>query len=165
MTNYQGYKRIIRGEKFPPSHWDHKFMALADHIAQWSKIKTTKVGVVIVNWDNHIISVGFNGFPMRIKDTDERLNDREMARDLAMHAESNAIANRGSNTVYGCILYCTHFPCIECAKIIIQAGIQTVVVKSKPTCSNFIEKWKPEMSLNLFREAGINVHYMEDENA
>ena len=60
--------------------WKIRYLKLAKHIASWSKDPSTQCGAVIVNPDNEIISVGFNGFPRGIEDTPLRLNDREIGR-------------------------------------------------------------------------------------
>ena len=76
--------------------WDHRFIELADHIAQWSKDPSTKVGCVIVGEDREIRSTGFNGFPRGIDDDEERLNNRDLKYPLICHAEENAIMHAAS---------------------------------------------------------------------
>ena len=69
--------------------WDDRFLKLATVIGNWSKDPSTKVGAVIVNDDNKIISTGYNGFPRGIRD-DDRLDNRAQKYDLIVHAEANS---------------------------------------------------------------------------
>ena len=71
--------------------WDLRFLKLAEHISNWSKDPSTKVGCIIVGEDREIRSTGFNGFPRGIEDSEERLNDRTQKYPLICHAEENAI--------------------------------------------------------------------------
>ena len=136
--------------------WADKFMTQARLNASWSKIRTTKVGAVIVDQQNRVVSQGFNGFPRGIEDTEERLIDREEAKLLACHAEANAIDNRGSNSIEGCTIYCTHHPCIDCAKRLIQNGISKIVYET-PVTQEFRERWNVAKVEEILAEAGIEV--------
>jgi dCMP deaminase len=106
--------------------WDERFLQLAQHIAQWSKDPSTKVGAVIVRPNRTIASVGYNGFPRGVND-DERLNDRPYKYAMTVHAEANAILS-ANERLDGCTLYVTPLsPCSSCASILIQSGIKRVV--------------------------------------
>ena len=114
--------------------WDQYFMGLAMLSAERSKDPSTQVGACIVNEDNKIISVGYNGAPTGYDDDknmswerDGNFLDTKYA--YVCHSELNAILNSGVS-VKGCKLYVTLFPCNECAKIIIQSGIKEVVYLS-----------------------------------
>ena len=119
--------------------WDEYFMALAQLSALRSKDPSTQVGACIVDADNRIIGIGHNGFPARCSD-DALPWAREAASGSALdtkypyvcHAEMNAVLNRNaaSSRAPGTRLYATLFPCNECAKLIIQAGISEVVFLS-----------------------------------
>ena len=114
----------------PPveSHWDHRFLALADHIAAWSKDPSRGVGAVIVADDKRICATGYNGLPAGIADHPERL-ERPVKYDLICHAEINAIvqcARHGVSSV-GTTIYTPFFPCNTCTLAILQAGIRRVV--------------------------------------
>ena len=103
--------------------WDERFLQLAQHIAQWSKDPSTKVGAVIVRPNRTIASVGYNGFPRGVND-DERLNDRPYKYAMTVHAEANAILS-ANERLDGCTLYVTPLsPCSSCASILIQSGIK-----------------------------------------
>jgi dCMP deaminase len=86
--------------------WDNRFMELAEHISYWSKDPRTKVGSVIVDDRNRVVSMGYNGFPRGVHDTDERYEHRPLKHLLVSHAERNALDN-SPLTVEGCTLYCT----------------------------------------------------------
>jgi dCMP deaminase len=106
--------------------WDERFLQLAQHIAQWSKDPSTKVGAVIVRPNRTIASIGYNGFPRGVND-DERLNDRPYKYAMTVHAEANAILS-ANERLDGCTLYVTPLsPCSSCASILIQSGIKRVV--------------------------------------
>lgn len=139
------------------SKWDYRFLDLAEFISSWSKDPSTKVGAVITDKYNRIISVGYNGFPQNIID-DQRLNNRETKYKIIVHGEMNAIlfANR---SLTDCTLYTYPFmPCPRCASIIIQAGINRVV-----SYNNMPERWKSEFdtSMNLFKESNVELKLYE----
>ena len=111
--------------------WDEYFMGIAALSAMRSKDPSTQVGACIVNSDNRILSMGYNGMPRCCSD-DVFPWDREGAPLdskylFVCHAELNAILNCAMGSVRGCTVYTTLFPCNECAKAIIQAGITEVV--------------------------------------
>eukprot|EP01031_Cornospumella_fuschlensis_P025860 gene25860-31228_t len=123
--------------------WDDYFMAVSFLSAMRSKDPSTQVGACIVNEEKRIVGIGYNGFPKGCSD-DELPWDREGDNELetkypyVCHAEVNAILNKNSADVKGCTMYVALFPCNECAKVIIQSGIQEVVYMSdkyaaKPT--------------------------------
>lgn len=110
--------------------WDMYFMGIAELTAQRSKDPNTQVGACIVDADKKIVSTGYNGFPIGCSDDEfswekERgtTNDKGL---FVCHAELNAILN-SPRSVKGCTLYVTLFPCNECTKAIIQAGIRKIV--------------------------------------
>ena len=101
--------------------WDEYFMGVAKLSAMRSKDPNTQVGACIVSQDNKILSMGYNGFPKGCSD-DEYF--------YVTHSELNAILNYRGGSLEGSKLYVTLFPCNECAKAIIQAGIRTIVYES-----------------------------------
>lgn len=130
--------------------WDQRFLALAEHIAGWSKDRSTKVGAVIVDPDRRVVSIGFNGFPRGIAD-DARLEHRETKYEMIVHAEVNALMFAG-RPVRGCTLYTWPLPpCSRCAALLIQAGIGRVVSPPAP------ERWAQSCGLasSLFCEADV----------
>ena len=136
--------------------WDRRFIDLALHISNWSKDPSTKVGCVVVGEDREIRSTGFNGFPRGIKDSIERLEDREMKYPLICHAEENAImhAARIGISLKDCVAYVTWPPCTRCARSLIQAGVVEVVF---PKDIEIPERWVEDFdrSLSMMKEAGV----------
>lgn len=115
--------------------WDEYFMGVAMLASYRSKDPGTQVGACIVNEDNKIMSVGYNGFPRGCSDDEfpwEREADRETDTKYpyVCHAELNAILNAGGNSLKDCRVYVALFPCNECAKAIIQSGIKEVIYNS-----------------------------------
>jgi dCMP deaminase len=111
------------------TNWDKRFMDLAEHIAQWSKDPSTKVGAVLVNpYTKVVIGMGYNGFPRGVVDHEWRYTNRAVKYEYVVHAELNAILN-ATEKLDEAILYVTLSPCNECAKAIIQSGITRVVYK------------------------------------
>lgn len=114
--------------------WDEYFMGVAKFSAFRSKDPNTQVGACIVSEDNKILSMGYNGFPRGCADDafpwarDNSENDPYNSKYLYVtHSELNAILNYRGGSLEGSKLYVTLFPCNECAKAIIQAGIKTIV--------------------------------------
>ncbi len=111
--------------------WDEYFMGVAMLSAQRSKDNNTQVGACIVNDENKIVAVGYNGMPIGCNDDImpwERSGDfLETKYAYVCHAELNAILNRNDGSLKGCRLYVTLYPCNECAKAIIQSGIREVI--------------------------------------
>ena len=114
--------------------WDEYFMGVALLASLRSKDPNTQVGACIVDKDNRILSTGYNGFPRGCSD-DEFPWDREGEPNdtkypFVVHAELNAILNAGGRPLAGSRIYVALFPCNECAKAIIQAGIKEVIYLS-----------------------------------
>ena len=148
--------------------WDHRFMEMAQLVSTWASCyqEERKVGAVIVK-DKRVMTTGYNGAPAGVSTCVERgecLRKKlgipsgtrhEMC--YAVHAEQTAIsqaAKRGVN-IGGSRLYCTHQPCILCAKMIVNAGIVRVVYHSG---------YPDEFALDIFKEAGVLVErYSESE--
>ena len=112
--------------------WDEYFMGVALLAAKRSKDPNTQVGACIVDSNNVILTTGYNGFPQGCSD-DEFPWDREgeiTKYPFVVHAELNAILNASGKSLRGSRLYVALFPCNECAKAIIQAGVSEVVYLS-----------------------------------
>jgi len=132
-------------------------MSLAELTSTLSYAKRLKVGAVIVKGDSQIIATGYNGMPSgwdnncEIKLEDETLKTRSEV----LHAESNALMKvaKSTESSEGATLFCTHAPCIECAKLIYQAGISTVYYK---------EQYRDDSGLRFLTQGGINVHRFSD---
>lgn len=140
--------------------WHKRFLDLCEHVATWSKDPSTKLGSVIVDDKKRVISMGYNGFPRGVLDLNDRYSDRPTKYLFVAHAERNALDN-APMMVEGCTLYVTLLPCNECAKSIIQRGIKRVITY-RPNRED-VFNWN--VTLAMFREAGVEVVYVENENA
>jgi len=153
------------------------FMKFAELTATLSYAKRLQVGAIIVK-GNQILSTGYNGMPTGWENNCE---DRVYANEWTvgneiwyyesedgkpynlktkpetLHAETNAIAKVAQSTESssGATLFCTHAPCIDCAKLIYQAGISTVYYK---------ETYRSDDGLNFLRKSGVNVHQYSDRS-
>lgn len=145
--------------KTPVNKWDERFLNLATHVSEWSKDPSTKVGSVIVAEDKRIMSLGYNGFPRGVDDTEERLNDRPTKYAFVAHAERNALDNIDAS-IRGCTMYVTLQPCPECAKSIIQRGIKRVVYKYNPQRENLANFM--QYTIAMFKEAGVEFVPVEE---
>ncbi|MCR4663945.1 MAG: dCMP deaminase family protein [Paludibacteraceae bacterium] len=132
---------------------DHLYMKMARTWAENSYCKRRQVGALLVN-DNMIISDGYNGTPSGFENNCE--DDNNVSLPYVLHAEANAITKvaRSNNSSNGATLYVTASPCMECAKLIIQSGIQRVV---------YGENYRIMDGVELLRRAGIQVDYMPQQ--
>ena len=112
-------------------NWDEYFMGIALLSAKRSKDPSTQVGACIVDPNNKVVSIGYNGMPRGVDDDaipwghGEGLDSKYL---YVCHAEFNAILNtRDGSALNGCRIYVTLFPCNECAKAIIQTGIKEII--------------------------------------
>ena len=112
-------------------NWDEYFMGMAILSGFRSKDPSTKVGACIVDNDNKVVSIGYNGMPKGLDESQLSWNkgeDLDSKYLYVCHAEFNAILNtRFGSALKDCKLYVTLFPCNECAKAIIQTGIKEVI--------------------------------------
>jgi dCMP deaminase len=139
--------------------WDQRFLTLAAQIGRWSKDRSAKAGCVIVGEDRLIRSTGFNGFPRNIDDDEPRRHERPAKYSWTEHAERNAVYNAarlGISTV-GCICYVNWFPCVDCARAIVQAGMVRLV-GLEPDQQD--PRWGEEFQFAsmLLRESGVDVN-------
>ena len=132
MGEYKVYKK----QRTNPINWDQYFMGMAKLTAMRSKDPNTQVGACIVSQDNRVLSVGYNGTPNNYPDImfpwDREGDELETKYMYVVHAERNAILNFRGNTrdLEGAKIYVDLFPCNECAKEIVQAGIKEVIYLS-----------------------------------
>ena len=137
--------------------WEDYFMNIAYLSAMRSKDPSTQVGACIVNPDKRIVAIGYNGFPRGISDDDfpwaRKADDPlDTKYPYVCHAEMNAIMNKNSESLKGCWIYVTLFPCNECAKLIIQSGISKVVFAS----DKYSETLGSKASKRMFDACGIS---------
>lgn len=141
--------------------WTHRFFKLARLVATWSNDPKCKVGCVLISPDRRQFSVGYNGVPAGMPNTEESLSALSNKNEFMIHAELNALLN-ASQSVRGWTAYVTKPPCHECAKALIQAGIAHVVFSS----GNPQSKWQrsTEFALSLLHSHKVEVTIMEKDN-
>lgn len=141
--------------------WDEYFMGVAKLSGMRSKDPNTQVGACIVSNNNKILSMGYNGFPMGCSD-----DEFPWARDGApldtkylytTHSELNAILNYRGGSLEGAKLYVSLFPCNECAKAIIQAGMKEVIYD----CDKYADTPAVIASKRMMEEAGVKYRQYE----
>lgn len=136
--------------------WDEYFMGLAHLSALRSKDPNTQVGACIVDSENKVVSIGYNGLPRGCSDTEFPWGREGGFRDskyaYVVHAELNAILN-SPRPVKDCVLYVSLFPCNECAKAIIQSGIRKVVYES----DKYADTDSTIVSKRMLRTAGVEL--------
>ena len=114
-------------------------MGLAHYASLRSHDSETKVGCVIVNHDNHVLSIGYNGFPAGCRD-DELPSTRPLKYPFMVHAEENAISNLTVNAGKGLRAYITHTPCYRCAKLLWQNSVRHWHIEKGEKAKSFSEK-------------------------
>lgn len=149
--------------------WDARFMELAEVISTWASCyqQDRKIGAVIVK-NKRIVTTGYNGAPAGIKTCVERgeclrkklgiASGTKHEICYAIHAEQNAIiqAAKLGSSIEGATLYCTHQPCVICAKMIVNSGITRVVYK---------HGYPDEFAVQMLKEGGVQLErYIEEEN-
>ena len=149
--------------------WDARFMELADTISGWASCykPDRKIGAVIVR-NKRIVTTGYNGAPAGIKICVERgeclrqklgiASGTRAELCYAVHAEQNAIiqAARLGSSIDGATLYCTHQPCVLCAKMIVNAGIRRVVYR---------EGYPDDFAREMLSEGGVALERFQPEDA
>lgn len=135
--------------------WTDYFLAMAHLVASKSKDPSTKVGCVVITEDKVVAATGYNGLPRGVEDKAERM-ERPAKYLWTSHAEENAVAQaaRVGMKLKGGTAYVTHMPCSRCARTLIQAGIETVVV-DRGTTSMPQEEF--DVAMQMFKEAGVDV--------
>jgi len=147
--------------------WDKRFMDMVKLIAEWSSCyqHNRKIGAIIVK-NKRILATGYNGAPSGYPSCVERGECIRRIRDIpsgtkqeycyAIHAEQNAIvqAARLGVSIDGATLYCTHQPCVICAKLIVNSGITRVVYK---------EPYPDSLAIDILKNSGVRLEqYVED---
>lgn len=135
--------------------WDEYFMGVSLLSGMRSKDPNTQVGACIVGKDHRILSMGYNGFPNGCRDEDfpwaREGETLETKYPFVTHSELNAILNYRGGNLEGTTLYVSLFPCNECAKAIIQAGIRRVVYE----CDKYAGAPSNIASKRMFDAAGV----------
>ena len=145
--------------------WNEYFMGIACMVRQRSTCMRRRVGAIIVK-DKRILATGYNGAPKGMKHCSEVgcLRQRESVPSgerhelcRGIHAEQNAIVQSAAFgvSIAGSTLYCTHFPCVLCAKMLINAGICELIV---------LESYPDDLSSQMLGEAGIGISVMDSRD-
>jgi dCMP deaminase len=146
--------------------WNKRFIDLADHIASWSNDPHRKVGAVIINDNNVVLSVGYNGFPRKCKDNIKERYEKPLKFNWMIHSEQNAILNAAYNGIKtkDTIMYINWFPCAICAGQIINAGIKKIVCSEAPDFNHkkYGEEFK--ISIEKLQEANVEIVILEKNN-
>ena len=135
--------------------FDERYLEMAAVWAKNSYCRRRQVGALLVK-DRMIISDGYNGTPSGFENVCE--DENGVTKPYVLHAEANAISKvaKSGNSAEGATLYITASPCLECAKLIIQAGIRRVV---------YSDEYRLTDGVDLLRRAGVEVEKFDKENA
>ena len=136
--------------------WDEYFMGVALLAARRSKDPSTQVGCCIVDQRNIILSTGYNGFPYGCSDDEYpwAREGEETKYPFVVHSELNAILNSNGKSLENAKLYVSLFPCNECAKAIIQAGIRTIIYES----DKYAQSAATRASKRMLNAAGVRYY-------
>lgn len=154
-------------QEAPPSHpakptWPETFFGMMDEISRRSDDARTKLGAIITDQKNRIVSVGYNGLPRGVLYRPERVSGPGKY-PWMVHAELNAILNSMGKSLEGCTLYIPIMPCSTCAGAICQVGIKRVILHRQK--SEDYEKapghhmQSRDVVLTMFQEAGVSLEY------
>ena len=139
--------------------WDQYWLSILNETARKSKDPTSKVSALIVNQDNELQSSGYNGFPPGVTDLKSRWDHRDTKLMFVQHAEANAII-RARKDLRGCKIYVGFWPCRDCAKHIVTAGITEVIVNEYYKGKK--DYYKNDTTEAIFKEGGVVVRYFEN---
>jgi dCMP deaminase len=139
-----------------------------DFANRHSKDRSTKVGAIILGIQNEPLTWGYNGFPRKANDANEARHERPLKYVWTEHAERNAIYNaaRTGAKLLGSSMYVTMAPCTDCARAIIQAGVERLYLKAKcfdgtnPRQAAWLESWPVVKS--MFQECGVEVWVLDE---
>ena len=148
--------------------WAIHHAGTAAHTATKSKDRSTKVGAVIIGPDEEVRSTGFNGFPRGVNDDIDSRHERPEKYMWTEHAERNAIYNAArvgipTNGATMVLNFCP-WPCTDCARGVIQAGISRVIGYKNCPFPGKGEQWEHNLSVakTMLEEAGVEIIYIED---
>ena len=148
-------RKAMGGKRSDYISWDEYFMGVAQLSGMRSKDPNTQVGACIVSNDNKILSMGYNGFPSGCSDEEfpwaREGDELDTKYPFVTHGELNAILNYRGGSLEGTKIYVSLFPCNECAKAIIQAGIKKVVYDS----DKYVGTPANRASKRMFDAAGV----------
>jgi dCMP deaminase len=150
---------------FEPNEQETALLELAQRVAEHSPDRSRKVGVVLMDKDYKIITAGCNTLPLNIPHEDQYLT-RPAKYDWTEHAERNAIyeAAREGHATKGCTIILPWFPCVECARAIVQAGVSRIVA-SYPDVDDPTWGAGFKIGLALFEKAGVQFDILQNIEA
>lgn len=138
--------------------WDEYFMDIVKIVGSKSKDPSIKIGCIVVGPDKEIRATGFNGFPRGVNDIDNKRYERPDKYFYTEHAERNCIyhAARIGSSLKGCTMYVSAFPCHDCARAIIQAGIKEIVYTPWEEDTRRKNQWEESFKKanEMFEETG-----------
>lgn len=137
--------------------WDQRFLAMAEHIATWSK-DTTKVGAVAVDSSKRILETGYNGLPRGVQDLPERM-ERPAKYLWTSHAEENLVSHAARSVLEGSTVYVTHLCCSKCARMLVNSGVARVVCGDGTTSMPQEEFY---IAIKMFAEAGVELEFTNE---
>jgi dCMP deaminase len=144
-----------------------KYYRLAQSIADiFSKDPSTKVGCVCIYPDTlQVVSIGYNGMPRGVDESDPARWERPIKYKYVEHAERNAIYNCALNgcSLKGSICVVSMFPCVDCCRGLIQCGVKCVVSLTPNYSKELMDRWKPDwdISRQMFQEKGVELVFLE----
>lgn len=142
--------------------WNSYFMTMAYLVASKSKDRRTHIGAVVVGSKNEVRSIGYNGFVRGLNDDVPERYTLPEKYFWVEHAERNAIYNATliGVSLEGCKMYTNGVPCMDCARAIVQSGIERVIVDEEWSKNNS-KKWEEhaKRSLKMFEEIGVKIIY------
>jgi len=141
--------------------WDSRYLSIARHVAVWSKDPNAKVGAVVADRRRRVIALGFNGLPVNVEDSAERLDDKDQKNAMVVHAEENAILIAGRGAEGGTAYVYGKPVCPRCAGVLIQAGISRVVAErpQEGTLSHWDKVGR--LAVKMLCEAQVRVDFID----
>jgi dCMP deaminase len=127
-------------------------------VASWSKDPSSKFGAVIVDKQNRVVALGFNGFASGFEDTEERWNDRQFKYRHVIHAEEQAILHAKVD-LSDCRVYIQAPPCSSCMSKIAQSGIKQVICRSPS--EDYLSRWSVDEPMQVAKECGVTVTMLD----
>lgn len=153
--------------------WRNRMVNLAEHVSLWSRDKDAQVGAVLVSKKGGDITLGYNGFPMGVKD-DARMDEKQTKLNIIVHAEVNAIIAAGSRAIDSDLYVFGKPICARCAGPIIQSGIKRVFALQPKIKGSYSKPTKPHavdwhemgrLAVEMLTEAGVEcVFYNKNED-
>tara|TARA_R110002072_G_scaffold120135_2_gene253114 strand:+ start:242 stop:859 length:618 start_codon:yes stop_codon:yes gene_type:complete len=147
-------------ESVDPTIWDTRYLALTETVASWSKDPSSKFGSVLVDPNNVVSALGFNGFAKGFEDSPERWADREFKYAHVIHAEEQVLLHSPVDLT-GYTLYCNGLPCSSCMSKLAQKGVSTVVFY-EPT-ADYKKRWSIANPVQVAKECGIQLKQIRRE--